>query len=453
MYAVLHPILGKYTYQFIVQTGAFPIMLFSMALFSSSLKRRKLFPVRVLLGLGIILAGFVGVAVLRTEYAGIFSRLIANYFISFITLPLLFWCYGDSAVNIMLCWCAGVVSQEISGRFFDLLLSLAGVDTQVSISFFSDYNLFRDMGISYLVRGLICLACFACFRKNRCLEADAVSARNIMLLSVFSTVWIAILNSVTREYQSESRVLYQVIQAFLIVYDLFILLLRTGILSINQYRREIALMDQVLYEERKQYQSSKENIDIINMKCHDLKHQLSDLSGKLTDQEIRSLQEAVKIYDSNIKTGSEVLDVLLYEKQLVCKKDGISLTCMADGKALGFMRTTHIYSLFNNALGNALEAVRSVPDPQMRIVNITVAQNAGAVEIEVSNYFQGERTIQNGMPVTTTKKDQNHHGFGMMSMKYVAEQYGGKLQTSAEGSIFTLRITIPVPNKETCISV
>lgn len=181
------------------------------------------------------------------------------------------------------------------------------------------------------------------------------------------------------------------------------------------------------------------------MKCHDLKHQLSNLSSKLTDQEIRSLQEAINIYDNNIKTGSEVLDVLLYEKQLVCQKEGITLTCMADGRALAFMRTSHVYSMFNNALGNALEAVQNIDDPEMRVVDISVARHAGAVEIVVTNYFQGERPLQDGLPDSTTKEDKNRHGFGLQSMKYVAEQYSGSVQTSIEGPVFTLKISIPIP--------
>lgn len=204
-------------------------------------------------------------------------------------------------------------------------------------------------------------------------------------------------------------------------------------------------MEQLLHEERKQYQSVKENIDIVNMKCHDLKHLLSNLSNKLTDQEIQTLQEAINIYDNNIKTGSEVLDVLLYEKQLVCQKEGITLTCMADGRALAFMRTSHVYSLFNNALGNALEAVQNITDPDMRIVDISVTRNGGDVEILITNYFKGERSIQDGLPAATTKENKNRHGFGTLSMKYITEQYGGTLETSIEGSVFSLRICIPIP--------
>ena len=106
-----------------------------------------------------------------------------------------------------------------------------------------------------------------------------------------------------------------------LVFALVILLIRSGIISQGQARTEISLMERVMAEERKQYEHNRESINLINMRCHDLKHQLANLSGRLTDEEVKSLQEAMNIYDSTIKTGNEVLDVVLYENQLACRKE------------------------------------------------------------------------------------------------------------------------------------
>lgn len=52
----------------------------------------------------------------------------------------------------------------------------------------------------------------------------------------------------------------------------------------------MALMSNLLDKEREQFEKSRENIDIINSKCHDLNHQLSKLEGKITDEELLSLK-------------------------------------------------------------------------------------------------------------------------------------------------------------------
>ena len=226
--------------------------------------------------------------------------------------------------------------------------------------------------------------------------------------------------------------------------SIFILVLCNGIELQSYYRTRMTIMEQIVNHERKQYQQMKENIDIINMRCHDLKHQLDDFSGKLTNSEIESLRDAMNIYDRNIKTGSEVLDVVIYLSQLTCEKEGIELTCLADGSALEFMNTSHIYSLFNNAIGNALEAVRKLEDWQKRVVSVSVTECSGQVVIEVTNFFDGVLAQSGGRP-RSTKRDTSRHGFGIMSMRYVAEQYGGFLSIQTQRDIFNLRISIPMP--------
>ena len=42
-------------------------------------------------------------------------------------------------------------------------------------------------------------------------------------------------------------------------------------------QRELALQEQMWMKHKAQYEMSKETIDIINTKCHDLKHQVAAL--------------------------------------------------------------------------------------------------------------------------------------------------------------------------------
>lgn len=436
--------LQEFIQAFLTQSMSFVVMLFCVLLFARSLKRRSSFYFRLCAGLLIVMSVFACVAVLRMRFPRMATRVFGNFVSYFITLPLLFLCYEGTKIDVLLTQCAGVAVQEVAARGFGLLLSFVGVDSQRSISFFPEAYLPRDVFIMYAINFLLGYLAYRVFRINKCVGANDASTRMITSLSLFSALWMALSNSITREFQSESEILYLFLQASALVFAGFVLYLRTGILVQSEYRNEITLMEQLLHQERKQYQNAKENRDIINMLYHDLKHQLSSLSAKLTAQEIQTIQQAICIYDNNIKTGSEVLDVLIYEKQLICQKEGVSFSCMADGKALSFMRTTHIYALFDNALENALEAVRKLDDPEMRIVNLSVTQNADEVEILVSNYFRGELPLRDGLPLTTTKDDKNRHGFGTLSMKYVAELYGGTLAAAVKGSIFTLSISIPV---------
>ena len=95
-----------------------------------------------------------------------------------------------------------------------------------------------------------------------------------------------------------------------------------------------ALLQQLRVEERKQYEQKKETVELINVKCHDMRHQIDLLEkrGKGMDsQELDKMRELLNIYDSSVQTGNETLDILLTERSLYCEKYGIRLSCIVDG--------------------------------------------------------------------------------------------------------------------------
>lgn len=442
--AVIASILGPYTYYFIVISSAFPMMLLCVLLFARDMNRRRYFPLLFILGILMCLATVFGLAVLRTNLDNLYTRILVNFLTYFSMLGLLFLCYQEPPVNIFLNWCAAVAVQDIASRLFTALIFLCGNDPLETLSLFADANNNRDWALSHIIQAAVVLILFALFRQAKCLNADKQTVNRTAGLSMFFALWLMLIHSFAREYMRESSTLYMTINVCCITFSAAVLVLRRDILSQNQYRQEIAMTEKLLSEERKLYDSAKENIELVNMRCHDLKHQLEDLSYKLTEDELQRLKEAIKIYDNSIKTGSEVLDIVLYEKQLVFDSEGIRFTVMADGSALSFMRTTYTYALFNNALGNALEAVRKLPDPEMRVIDLTVRQAADTLIVTVTNYYNGDLNPDNA----TTKADRTHHGLGLKSMKYIAELYGGTLSTSADGFLFELCCRIPIPAEQ-----
>lgn len=46
------------------------------------------------------------------------------------------------------------------------------------------------------------------------------------------------------------------------------------------------------------------------------------------------MEQEIRSYEAQNKTGNEVLDTILTSKSLYCQQHGITLTCVADGAAL-----------------------------------------------------------------------------------------------------------------------
>ncbi len=117
--------------------------------------------------------------------------------------------------------------------------------------------------------------------------------------------------------------------------------------------------------------------------------------------------------------------------------------CIRDrgnGADLGFMQTMDVYSLFGNAVANAVEAVEKLEDPEKKIIDIVSECRGDLVSIHISNYFTGSLQYEDGLPKTGKTQEEGFHGFGMKSMKLIAEKYGGSLSASADGDLFTLDV-------------
>lgn len=190
----------------------------------------------------------------------------------------------------------------------------------------------------------------------------------------------------------------------------------------------------------KQLAERKDTIDLINMKCHDIRHRLEECRLPVSVSEGDELESLIRIYDQFYHTGNQTLDVLLTDRTLLCEKDHIQLSFTGNGGCLNFLAETEVYSLFGNALGNATEAVRALEEEERRQISVIVRSAGDIVSINVTNYYQGELRFEDGLPVTTHSDPQRFHGYGMKSMRAIAQKYGGELTVKAEDGVFRLTI-------------
>nr|WP_239471554.1 ATP-binding protein [Olsenella profusa] len=109
------------------------------------------------------------------------------------------------------------------------------------------------------------------------------------------------------------------------------------------------------------------------------------------------------------------------------------------------MAPADIYSLFGNALDNAIEAVRAVEGAERRAITVSVQRRRRMVAVSVENCCASTpRFATDGLPLTT-KHDSTNHGFGMRSMRAIAERYGGSLHAGFEGGVFYLNVLLAMP--------
>ena len=215
-------------------------------------------------------------------------------------------------------------------------------------------------------------------------------------------------------------------------------------------RKELEAVQNVLQNQYVQYKQSRESIELINYKYHDLKHQIAVLRSeedpKKREEFLNRMEEEIRQYEAQNKTGNKVLDTVLTTKSLYCAKHGITFTCVADGTLLDFMDVMDICSIFGNALDNAIECEVKIPEKEKRLIHVTVSKQKQFLILRFENYCEETLQYQEGTPVTT-KKEKEFHGYGLKSIQYTVNKYEGAVSVNMEDNWFELKVLIPIMQK------
>ena len=115
---------------------------------------------------------------------------------------------------------------------------------------------------------------------------------------------------------------------------------------------------------------------------------------------------------------------------------------MIDGEKLAGIKAGDLAAIFGNALDNAIEYVETLP-VEKRIISLIGYARKDVMGIHMENYCEKELKFQDGLPVST-KGNMDYHGFGLKSVRYVVEKYGGNLVIGLENQIFSMDIIFPV---------
>ncbi len=282
------------------------------------------------------------------------------------------------------------------------------------------------------------------FVKKLPIDRIVVSNRGVLVATLVIIASTSVLDLTFFRAMREGGLLLRVcIYISTIMMSALILALQFNMASSRKKDIELDTIKDLLEQERSQYYFEKTMIDMVNIKCHDLKHQIAALDQSAQKKLEEDLSQVVEAYDSNFKTGNVALDVVLTRKNFDCKGRGISLTCVAKGECLDFMSELDIYSLFGNILDNAIEATDKLEDPERRVINLTVFQEGYFVRIHEENYFGGALTFSGGLP-ETTKKDTAYHGIGLKSIRMLAQKYDGSLKIDTVDGRFILDIMFSV---------
>lgn len=370
-----------------------------------------------------------------TDTEGIIFKIFYYLVIFGMTVFCVWFSYRQSFIVVLVCCSTGYAIQYLAYSIGTLINAFTAAVPQ-------PYNYITDTAVWLITRVSVYGALFYVLRKRRfedeCYQGNN---KNKVLLCLLVILVFICLSRLSNDDPHRSQFAMIAEPLYAILCSGLIIAVQLNIAKNDVITKEYLDVKELLHQEREQYLMTKENIEIINEKCHDLKHQLSALKEDKSGKYISEIEKAVMIYDSTVKTGSTVLDILLTEKKLQCESKNITLTMVVNGKLLEFMDEMDVYSLFGNAISNAIDSVSSLPQESMRHIALKVTKRGEMCSIHVENPYDGDVVFSGDLPETT--KDKNYHGFGMKSMNRVVNSYGGVMTVTANDGLFKLDILLP----------
>ena len=374
-----------------------------------------------------------------------------------LTIVALWLTYDEPLINVVFCAIASYIIQHFAYQFTNMLFTLIVWGESPLLGMYHtttiDFSKFGAQAIFWgavYVMGYFTIygASWLLFARNINKHDDLKIKNQAFIIIIGVCIILNVLLNAVFVFLNESiPVLILIIWHVASAFNCFLLLQwQFELVNAKKLQTELMFTQQLLFQAQEQYKLSRENIDLINLKCHDMKHQIREIGAQkqLDENTVRDLEQTISVYDSMLKTGNEALDVILTEKSLKCLRHNVILNCIADGSAIGFMKSADVYSLFGNALDNAIEAVMQLDDVSQRVIGLKVYSVGELITISVKNFFKGEVSLdEQGMP-RTTKGNKDFHGFGVKSIRMIVEKYEGDLVIVAEDNVFNLNILIPV---------
>jgi signal transduction histidine kinase len=265
----------------------------------------------------------------------------------------------------------------------------------------------------------------------------------LTVISLIAMMTATFLNSYRMNYLADTNLIL-ITSIYSVICCLLALTLQLGLFQKTQMEQEVQVLEQIIANDKQHYDSAMQNMEMLNMYCHDLKYFLRRNADEVGTYQ-QQAEKFLAVFDAEISTCNHALDIVLSEKSLYCANNDIMFTCMADGQLLDYMDTADIYSLFGNLLSNAIEAVSALSEKEKRMISLTVRRRNDFVHILTENYYDKDLSFHNGLP-ETTKDDSHLHGYGLKSIRYLTEKYHGNMTVTAEDGIFHVNILLPISN-------
>jgi hypothetical protein len=346
------------------------------------------------------------------------------------------FCYRCNFYSVLFCTTMGYAIQHIAERLYEILKS----------NCFPDIPLWGwFLALTAITAALYLPFYFLIIRPLDSEDFDSLVNKKTQVISSLVVLFVIVyLNTAILHAVSDSGKTKQVATIsflFSILCCILDIMYEVSTIRAKSALNEADRLQHLLNEERIHYEQEKANMELLNIKYHDIKHILNNSNGKSDPVAVNTAKKALAEYESIIQTGNPAINTVLTQKSKFCQDKGIRFSCFLDGQSLSYVDDYELYALFTNALDNAINASLLCPEDK-RIISVSEAIKDDFAVIKIANYYTGKLSMKNGLP--QTQGDAGYHGFGVKSIQLIAEKYDGRVSVMTQDDLFILQIFLPI---------
>lgn len=444
----IYPIGGLFFYRLLFMFW----LLLGEAMFSFRLEKKNKWGLRAPL---VILACFLFALAFPIPTSNSFYAMFMFFMFFIFTYFASFFLFKADWKTLLFSCILGYTTEHLAYETYFCVITFADIYSPYGGGLYSsDLQIFSGLWdeLTYFVAFILVYWLVFILWAYRIKSIQSIKENNLIVLVVGLVVIVVniVFNSISQFFAANyyyNNIYMGIIASFNIMACLLVILFLFEVYYKTNLSKENEIMKELRKEEIAQYELSKETIELINIKCHDMKHQIVQIAKNqsMSEEAIENLSSLINIYDSSIVTSNKTLNVILSQKSLFCSQNGIKFSCVADAEKLGFMNDEDIYSLFGNIIDNAIEAVNDLTEDK-KIISLNVKSVGNMLSISTYNFYGGKIVLDNGLPVSS-KKDSRYHGFGLKSVKMICEKYHGTLQIKTERETFAISILFILDNQ------
>lgn len=186
----------------------------------------------------------------------------------------------------------------------------------------------------------------------------------------------------------------------------------------------------------------KEQYEEIRRMRHDMKQNLAVISALHRENKYDEAKEFAGRVTNNLEKIELVIDVhndfinaILNSKLLIASEYGIRVICAVSSNING-IDDIDLCNLLGNILDNAIEAAKRCSNGY---IEVSIRSDENMILVIVANTII-ESVMKGNKELNSTKKNAARHGYGVKTIRSIAEKYSGTANFYEEGEMFYCQV-------------